>query len=395
MVKDRNAALESFASIEAEALIREARRLRRRRWAIGLVIGLAIVASSITAIVLPSHTRPSARGGATRNGPTRAVPLPTGRVAHLDVAGSLAVGPSGVLYVASSNQHLILAHVAGGKFKVVAGTGSAGYSGNGGQAIDAELSDPTNLTFNANGDLYFVDSGRVRRIGTNGVIETVAGDGSSSWSGNSRPVATVTNQMPALSASFHSIPSIAFGPGDTLYIATAMQLLRITNDGRLDVIQTHRVSFGKVRGLPTSLDEGLDTIAVAKNGGIYVSGFNGWALWYVAPDGAATYVGNDRGSGGTSPDLTSGPGGQIYAEDGDTIARVTPKGLVLSHKFVKVDHQYFPLTYFAYGPRGSLYLDELPGNSGFEGRQQLVSDQGGTIKVLWTESKSAAAQPDL
>jgi hypothetical protein len=127
---------------------------------------------------------------------------------------------------------------------------------------------------------------------------------------------------------------------------------------------------------------------------MYVSGFNGWAIWYVAPGGAATYVANDRGSGGTFPDLTSGPGGEVYAANGDTIDRVTPKGLLPSHTFVEVDHQYFPMTYFAFGSRGSLYLDELPGNSGFEGQQQLISDRGVTFTVLWTESKSTAARSD-
>jgi hypothetical protein len=378
--------------MEAEALIREARRLRRKRWAFGIFIALVVVIASITAGLMSGHTVPSARGGTTKNRTSRATALPTGPAVALDVAGSLAVGPSGVLYVAAPNEHRILARLADGKFRDVAGTGSAGYSGNGGKAVDAKLFEPTDLTFNAKGDLYFVDSGRVRVVETNGVIETVAGDGSSSWPQNSRPSASVANQAPALSASFHSVPSIAFGPGDTLYIASATQLLRVTHESRLEVIRTHRVSFGKVAGLPTSLNEGLETLAVAKNGGIYVAGFNGWAIWYVAPGGAATYVGNDRGSGGTSPDLANGPGGAVYAEYGDTIARVTPTGIMPTEKVGKVDGQYFAATNFAFSPRGALFVDELPGNSGFEMRQQLISDHGGKINVLWTESKSTSTR---
>jgi hypothetical protein len=328
VVKDRTVALESPTSMEAQAIIREARRLRRRRWSIGSFIALVVVVASIAAGVMSGHTAPSARGGDMKHKTSGAAALPTGSVFGLSLAGSLAVGPSGVLYVAAPYEHRILARLANGKFRVVAGTGSAGYSGNGGKAIDAKLFDPTDLTFNSKGDLYFVDGGRIRMIGSDGLIETVAGDGSSSWSRNSQPSASVANQTPARYASFHSIPSIAFGPGNTLYIATDTQLLRMTHHGRLDEIRTHRVSFGNIKGLPTSLNEGLETLAVARNGGIYVSGFSGWAIWYVAPNGDATYVGNDRGSGGTFPDLASGPGGDVYAEYGASIARVTPKGLV-------------------------------------------------------------------
>jgi hypothetical protein len=318
--------------------------------------------------------------------------LPTGPAVALSVAGSLAVAPTGVIYVAAPAEHRILARLPDGKFRVVAGTGTAGYSGNGGRAIEAELTDPTDLTFNATGNLYFVDSGRVRVVRTDGVIETVAGDGSPSWAIGSHPVATVANGEDALSASFRSDPSIAFGPGGVLYIATDTQLLRMTNRGRLDTIPTHRVSSGKVKGLPTSLNEGLDTLAVAQDGSLYVSGFNGWAIWHVATDGAATYVGYDRGSGGTVPDLASGPRGAVYSEDGGTIMRVTPTGLVPVHKLAEVGAQGFWPRNFAFGPRGALYADELPGNQGFERRQELISIRGARTKVLWTEPKSTAAR---
>jgi hypothetical protein len=131
-------------------------------------------------------------------------------------------------------------------------------------------------------------------------------------------------------------------------------------------------------------------LAVANNGGIYVSGFNGWAIWYVAPSGRATYVGYDRGSGGTVPDLTRGPNGAVYAANGGEIVRLTPKGLVPIKRMDMIDGQYFLGTYFAFGPRGTLYADEIPGNIGDEARQELVSVSGRRANVLWTESASAA-----
>ena len=284
----------------SELLIKEARRRARRRRLAAGSIALVVVVAGVLAVAggagLFSSTRNTNRGQRTR--PTV---LATGPTVALDLAGSLAVGRSGDLYVAAPNEHRILVMLREGKFKVVAGTGVAGYSGNGGKAINAQLSDPTDLTFDATGDLYFVDSGRVRVVMSDGVIETVAGDGLALEPSGSRPIATVVDGTPALRASFGSVPSIAFGPSGDLYIATNTQLLRETRTGNLVALRTHRVSFGNVPGLPTSLDEGLDTLAVAKDGSLYVSGFNGWAVWHVATNGAATYVGYDRGSGGTSP----------------------------------------------------------------------------------------------
>lgn len=374
-----------------ELLIKEARRkAQRRRFVIGSIIFTALIA--VLLAIVGGHGLISSTGPTNHGTQSRTTILPTGPTVALNVAGSLAVGPTGVLYVAAPDEHRILARLPDGKFKVVAGTGIAGYSGNGGRAIDAKLTEPTDLTFNATGNLYFVDSGRVLVVRNDGVIETVAGDGSPSWAVGSHPVATVVNSAPALSASFRSNPSIAFGPSGILYIASDTQLLRLTSAGRLDTIRTHRVSFGKVKGLPTSLDEGLDTLAVAKDGSLYVSGFNGWAIWHVAPNGAATYVGYDRGSGGTIPDLVSDPDGAVYAANGGAIARVTPTGVAPVDKLVKVHGKYFWATNFAFGPHGTLYVDELPGNLGFELRQELVSLRGGRTRVLWTEPKSAAAR---
>jgi hypothetical protein len=251
------------------------------------------------------------------------------------------------------------------------------------------------------GDLYFADSGRVRVIGTDGVIETVAGDGSTLPTAGSHQVPTVKNGTPALMASFRSDPSIAFGPSGVLYIATDTQLLRMTHDGTLDVIPTHRVSFGKVAGcggarttvcMPTSLDSGLATLAIAKDGSIYVSGFNGWAIWHVALNGAATHVGYARRSGGNFPDLVSRPGGAVYADNGGEIVRITPTRLVPVDGPAKVAGQYFWLTNFAFGPDNTVYADEVPGSLGFEALQELISLRRGTAEVLWTEPSAAAAR---
>jgi sugar lactone lactonase YvrE len=64
-----------------------------------------------------------------------------------------------------------------GNISTVAGTGICGYSGDGGPATNAKLSFPTGVAVDAAGDVFFVDSKRIRQIDTFGKITTVAGKG--------------------------------------------------------------------------------------------------------------------------------------------------------------------------------------------------------------------------
>src|SRR5262249_27978539 len=69
----------------------------------------------------------------------------------------------------------------------VAGTGSAGYSGDGGAATAALLTSPNNIAFDASANFYISDTGNhvIRKINTtNGVISTFAGDGTPAFTGD-------------------------------------------------------------------------------------------------------------------------------------------------------------------------------------------------------------------
>ena len=82
---------------------------------------------------------------------------------------------------------------------VVAGTGTCGFSGDGGPATSAQLNDPDGIVFDANGNLYLADAAnhRIRRIDKNGIITTVAGTGVAGYSGDGGPATKAQLTYPA------------------------------------------------------------------------------------------------------------------------------------------------------------------------------------------------------
>ena len=108
--------------------------------------------------------------------------------AELDSPAGLAVDVAGDLFISDShNQRLREVMSATGAIATIAGTGVAGFSGDGGLATAARLDLPTALALDAAGDLYVADTKnhRVRRIATaTGVITTVAGNGVEGYSGD-------------------------------------------------------------------------------------------------------------------------------------------------------------------------------------------------------------------
>jgi sugar lactone lactonase YvrE len=101
------------------------------------------------------------------------------------------VDSAGNLYIADTNDNRVReVNRASGVITTIAGTGAAGYTGNGGPATAAELSAPKALALDNAGDLFIVDSGndRVRELNpASGALTTVAGDGSGWCSGDGGP----------------------------------------------------------------------------------------------------------------------------------------------------------------------------------------------------------------
>ncbi|HEY4914637.1 MAG TPA: LuxR C-terminal-related transcriptional regulator [Candidatus Dormibacteraeota bacterium] len=112
-----------------------------------------------------------------------------GPEAQLNLPTGLAIGSSDTVFISDTGNNVIRQLGLDGAIHTVAGTGEAGYRGDAGSALDAVLHAPGGLAFDSEGNLYFADTlnQRVRRIDVNKQIETVAGTGVAGYLGDGRP----------------------------------------------------------------------------------------------------------------------------------------------------------------------------------------------------------------
>ena len=106
--------------------------------------------------------------------------------ASLNNPTALTVDAAGVVYIADQFNQRIRKVTPDGVINTIAGNGSPGPAGDGGPALAASLNYPGGITVDAAGNLYFNDdlNYRTRRIATNGIITTVAGSGTPGFSGD-------------------------------------------------------------------------------------------------------------------------------------------------------------------------------------------------------------------
>ena len=106
--------------------------------------------------------------------------------AELNDAGGVAVDNAGNLFIADTRNNRIRRVDINGIITTFAGNGTAGYSGDGGAATDAQLSGPGGVAWGAEGNLYITDGAnqRIRMVDANGIIKTVAGTGTAGYSGD-------------------------------------------------------------------------------------------------------------------------------------------------------------------------------------------------------------------
>jgi uncharacterized protein (TIGR03437 family) len=153
--------------------------------------------------------------------------------AALNQPEGIAVDRSGNVYFSDAAVHRIRRIATDGSIQTIAGTGVAGFAGDGGPASAAVLNQPYGLALDPAGNLYIADLGnaRVRKIGTDGVIQTIAG-------GGTLPATSTGQGGPATSVQLAQPRNVAVDAAGSLYISDfgANQVYHVTPSGILSLV---------------------------------------------------------------------------------------------------------------------------------------------------------------
>jgi sugar lactone lactonase YvrE len=236
--------------------------------------------------------------------------------AELYGPAGVAVDASGNLYIAdASNNRVREVNAATGVITTVAGTGVAGYSGDGGPATSAELNDPSGIAVDAAGDLYIADTGnnRIREVSAKtGTITTVAGSGTKGYGGD--------NGL-AISAELNGPYGVAINTAGNLYIAdSGNNVIREVGaaTGVITTVAGNGTGGFSGDGSPATSAELHDPLGVAVDtaGNLYIADTNNQHIRKVDATTAliTTVAGNVWGgtgfghSGGNGPATAAGTG---------------------------------------------------------------------------------------
>src|ERR1700684_3890617 len=225
---------------------------------------------------------------------------------------AVAVDAQGNLYIADEEDNRIRKVDPSGIISTYAGTGLPGYSGDRGPAINAEINSPTGLALDVKGNLYVADTGNslVRRIATDGTINTVAGNGISTFAGDNGPATSAQIDPTA----------VAVDSQGNLYIADGFnfRIRKVDTNGIITTIAGNGTEgFLGDNGPANSAEIDLvHDLAVGNVGNIYLADYYNLEVRKIDPTGMIT-------------DFAGGPDSGPLEEAGipATLAVVVPGGV--------------------------------------------------------------------
>jgi sugar lactone lactonase YvrE len=210
----------------------------------------------------------------------------------------VTVDSQGNVYIADFANNRVRKVDSNGIISTVAGDGAAVYAGDGAAATNASLFNPAGVALDGSGNLYIADysNHRVRKVDTNGIITTVAGNGTGTYAGDGSPATNASLQNPF---------GLAVDAGGNLYIADSGndRIRRVDVNGIISTVAGGGlIDFGPGT-MATNAGLVYPTgVAVDPTGNLFIADNNDNRVCKVDTTGLITTYG--------------GTGGNVYSGDG-------------------------------------------------------------------------------
>ena len=240
--------------------------------------------------------------------------------ALLNLPLGLAADSGGDLFIADSSNFRLRKVTPAGIISTVGGPGYS-YGGDGGAAISANLSGPEGVAVDPGAGLFIADTfnNRIRRVTPNGIVSTFAGTGAYSFSGDGGPATAATLRQPN---------SVAVGVAGTVWIADSVNssVRRVDQGGTISTVFTLPNNLLRPPYKIWEPAVAADAFGDVFSAGAYtqpdVVGFLGDVV-KVAPNGAVTTVAKISTEGIAS----DAAGNLVISDGGATVYRVTTDGV--------------------------------------------------------------------
>jgi len=235
----------------------------------------------------------------------------------VDAAGNVYFSDGDGLGTSSGSNNRVRRIATDGVIDTVAGDGSTGAVGDGGLAISGGLANPIGLSFDASGNLLVSDANnlRIRKVSPTGFISTVAGSGSTLVFGDGGPATSAALNLPA---------GTAVDAAGNLYIADAggQRIRKVTTDGVIHTLAGNgSVGFSGDGG--QSIFAKLfspDGVAVDASGNLYIADYGNHRLRKVTPAGVISSI-NLSGLSNPAQLAFDGSGRLLVADYGTNVVR--------------------------------------------------------------------------
>jgi len=239
----------------------------------------------------------------------------SGQAVAATVANPAAVAydATGNLYLADAQNHVIREISKAGIITVVAGTeATEGYSGDNGPATSATLDSPTGVAVDANGNIFIADSHnhRIREV-SSGTITTIAGTGTAGFSGDNGAATSAQLALPS---------AVAVDSTGNIYIAdTNNQRIRKISGTTISTIagDGEELFAGDGAAATAAVLDSPTGVAVDKSGNVYIADRHNQRIRMISGTTISTIAGS--GTAGFSGDGATATAAQLFKPSGVSV----------------------------------------------------------------------------